>query len=258
MRPTFLHHEKPLLAAMIESVGLRECLSDMRIAEHDGADALAVDLAMLDPACRQPKEMAQIIRATGLPLLFYTYRNYTLANADDDERAVLQLRAAELGAACCDVMGDLFDPNERQLTCDPAAVDKQKRLIVGLHEAGAEVIMSSHLKTPMSTASVLEQMQRMAERGADIAKLIAYADTPEQFAAAVDTTRILKEKLPIPFIHLCSGRFGPLHRYNAVLLGSLLTFSVPRYTERVLGVQPLTCDARRIMDDLLRHSVYPA
>ena len=48
-----------------------------------------------------------------------------------------------------------------------------------------------------------------------------------------------------------------MQRYSGLMLGAMLTFSVPRYTERVLGVQPLPCDARRTMDELLRRTAYP-
>ena len=261
MRPSytrsFLETKKPLLAAMIENTTERGCLSDMRIAEHDGADAFAIDFAMIDPACREEEVMKRIIRSTGLPVLLYTYRNYHLENATDEERAELQLRAARMGAACCDVMGDLFCPSERQLTNDPTAVRKQKRLIEEIHQAGAVALMSSHLSEPVGSQYVLDHMSRMVERGADVAKLVAQANTPREFAAAMETACLLQERLPVPFIFLCSGKYGPLQRYNTVLLGGLLTFSVPRYTERVLGVQPLTCDARRTMDELLRRTAYP-
>ena len=257
MRPSYLRARRPMLAAMIENTTERGCLADMRLAEHDGADAFAIDYAMIDPACREEDVMRRIIRSTGLPVLLYTYRNYHLENATDEERAQLQLRAARQGAACCDVMGDLFCQAQRQMTDDPTAVRKQKQLIQEIHQLGAEVLISSHVSESMTADDALDHMMRMADRGADIAKLVTQANTPREYAQAVETLCTLKEKLPIPFIYLCSGRFGPLQRYSGLMLGSMLTFSVPRYTERVLGVQPLTCDARRTMDELLRRTAYP-
>ena len=117
--------------------------------------------------------------------------------------------------------------------------------------------MSSHLSEPVGAQYVLDHMSRMVDRGADVAKLVAQANTPRELAAAMETACVLQERLPVPFVFLCSGKYGPLQRYGTVMLGGLLTFSVPRYTERVLGVQPLTCDARRTMDELLRRTVYP-
>ena len=84
MRPSYLRARRPMLAAMIENTTERGCLADMRLAEHDGADAFAIDYAMIDPVCREEDVMRRIIRSTGLPVLLYTYRNYHLENATDD------------------------------------------------------------------------------------------------------------------------------------------------------------------------------
>ena len=92
----------------------------------------------------------------------------------------------------------------------------------------------------------------MADRGADIAKLISYANTPDEFVKSVETTRFLKEKLPIPFIYLCSGKYGPLHRYVSPILGSAVTFTVPIFSENFSGYQPLTETARKTVDELIR------
>lgn len=256
MKRSFLGHNKPLVTAMIENTSLQGCLTDMRISLHDGADAFAIDLAMVDNKCREKESVRRLIECTSLPIMIFTYRNYLLETATDDDRATLQLQAAELGVTCCDVMGDLFDPSPTQLTNDNTAVCKQKDLISKIHTYGAEVIMSSHIKEPVTAEYALEHMSRMAERGADIAKLIAYANTPEDFSCAVETTVILKKKLPIPFIYLCSGRYGPMHRYISPMLGSIVTFTAPRYTERVKGYQPLTLKTRQTIDDLIRSFEY--
>lgn len=252
MKRTFLNHDKPLVTAMIENTTLAGCLSDMRIGLYEGADAYAVNFALLDPECGEPENLKKILHCTSLPIMLFAYREYNLADADDDARAAVQLKAAELGATGCDVMGDLFSPDEMQLTRDPAAIRKQKELIDRLHGLGAEVIMSSHTKVPVTPAYALEHLSRMAERGADIAKLVAYANTPEEFVQAVETTRLLKEKLPVPFIYLCSGKYGPMHRYVSAALGSAITFTAPVYRDRVKGYQPLTGNARRTVDELMR------
>lgn len=76
------------------------------------------------------------------------------------------LAAAEAGASIIDVMGDLYDPSPMELTRNPAAVDKQKRLIDRIHGKGADVVISSHMQCPRTAEQVLEHLSEAAKRGA--------------------------------------------------------------------------------------------
>ena len=71
---------------------------------------------------------------------------------------------------------------------------------------------------------------------------------------AFRTTVLLKRELSVPFVHLCSGRYGRLQRYVAPSLGAALTFGV---RNSVQGPQPLVGTARRVLHELNWHTVYP-
>lgn len=252
MQRSFLGHSKPLVAAMVESTTMDMCLAHIRTGVFSGADAIAVNYALLGSQFQNNETMKRIIDCTSLPTMFFAYREYEFEKESDEYRAEFQIRAASLGITCCDVMADLFDPSPVQFSQAPTAVQKQKDLINRIHQHGAEVIMSSHVATFVDTATVYSRMMEMADRGADIAKLISYADTPDEFVKAIETTRYLKENLPIPFIYLCSGKYGPMHRYVSPILGSAVTFTAPVYSELMNGYQPLTNTARATIDELLR------
>ena len=121
-------------------------LGAMRMAEHAGAKAFAINFAALGPDGWSREAMRRIFSFTPRPCMPYTYRGHHLSGAPDEKRAELQLQAAEEGAAGSDLMGDLFDPSPRELTLKPEAIRRQMRLIDELHQRGSEVLL--HLVSP--------------------------------------------------------------------------------------------------------------
>ena len=60
MKPTFLGHNRPLLTAMVQQEDPESCISVMRNAIYDGADAFGVQLCNLPSACRTEEEYRRI------------------------------------------------------------------------------------------------------------------------------------------------------------------------------------------------------
>lgn len=253
MKPSFLRLETPFPAGMMEQPTVEALLGAMRMAEHAGAKAFAINFAALGPDGWSREAMRRIFSFTPRPCMPYTYRGYHLSGAPDEKRAELQLQAAEEGAAGSDLMGDLFDPSPRELTLKPEAIRRQMRLIDELHQRGSEVLLSSHMNEALSAEEIVEHLHRMEDRGADIAKIVTLADTEEQFLEALRATVLAKRTLKVPFVQLCNGRFARLQRYVGPVLGSMLTFTVPVYDENHLGNQPLTEAASRTLHELLWH-----
>lgn len=257
MRPSFLALKRPILCSIIDAADAAKAIGAIRNDEMDGADAFAVNSALLSPESLEEDSARRLIRCTGKPMMFFSYRNHHLTGWTDEQRGQLQLRLAEHGAACLDVMGDYFDPSELEFTHDSAAIARQRQLIKDIHSVGAEVVISSHMPVARTAEQVLEQMSGMRDRGADIAKMITWVDKPSEFTEAVRTHELLNEKLGIPYIFLCNGRYAHLVRHMAPHLGSLLSFSVPRYDSLTAGAQPLTRNLRQTMDAITRRTPYP-
>ncbi len=256
MRPSFLQLREPYLAAIIIESTPEQTINSILTCEHEGAEAFVVDLAGWDRAKLTLGEMTRVFHCSGRPMmpLFYRSRNLAADQIDDDARAELMILAVEAGAAACDIMGDMYNPSPRERTLDKAAIEKQKRLIERIHAMGAEVLMSSHATNEAPSAEeVLDHMSDFVARGVDIPKIVLRAETKAELLEAFRTTVLLSQELKVPFVHLCSGRYGRLQRYVAPSLGATLTFGVRNPGQ---GPQPFVSAARGVLDELNWHLDY--
>lgn len=252
-----LFFQKPnatVIAAIMTGQTPENLIGQARGAEFDGADAIAVELCDLRPEFRNRESLERVINAVNLPFMFYFYRNDRhKISPDDESRQGLLLAAAEAGAGMIDVMGDLYDPSPNEITRNPEAIEKQKRLIGKIHDIGAQVVMSSHPNKAMSAEAILEQLQSFEQRGADVVKIVTAADTDEEFAEAVRATMLLHRKLKTPFIHLCNGKFGRLHRFLALKLGVSITFTVHDFEADTVFTQPSIRSMKTVAETIPWH-----
>lgn len=251
MKPTFLNQRFPVISAIMGGQTPAEVIAEARNAEVAGARGITVDLAFFRPEFRNAEAFKTVVEAVNLPFMFYLYRGDRHAGADDAARQEVLLAAAEGGASMVDVMGDLYDPSPLELTHQPEAIDRQKRLIERLHAKGAEVVMSSHMPTtPRSGEQVLEHLLAQKARGADVMKIVTAASTADELVEAIRTTLLLKRELGAPFIHLCNGAFSRPHRLMGPALGVSIAFGVTRY-EPLYGMhQPTVQSMRAVLDNL--------
>lgn len=258
MRPSFLQLRTPYLAAIVGEATPEQTISTILNFEHDGTEAFVVDLSGWDPEKRTLETLSRLFHCTGRPMMPLCYRSKNLSadKISDDERAKLMLLTIDAGAAACDVMGDMFDPSPRERTRDEKAIEKQKRLIDQIHAKGAEVLMSSHAQSEFLTGEeILEHLSDFVSRGVDIPKIVVRANSEDELLEAFRTTVLLKRELKVPFVHLCSGKYGRLQRYVAPSLGAALTFGVRGYSEN--SPQPIVSAARYVLNELNWHLNYP-
>ena len=216
---------KPLFAAIFCDDSVVALAQRAKAAHWAGADLVCVELKNLPREDRTPERLRVLMDATPLPTMACLYRTDVLDKGDDDARTKTLLSALDAGAACIDVMGDLFDPSPREWTRKKSAIAGQKRLISMIHDAGAQVVLSSHPLVALPPEEVLSQLKDFEKRGADIVKLVQKADTEEEFLDALSATFLCRRELKTPFVHLVSGAFGNLHRMIAPSLGVVLTFA---------------------------------
>lgn len=225
MRKSFPLHKAPLFTAIFCDASIDALSQQAKAAHWAGADGICVDLRNLPREQRAPDHFRALFDASPLPTMCCLYRSDIVDHGDDDARTRTLLTALGAGAACIDVVGDLFDPSPREWTRKPSAIAKQKRLIAKIHDAGAQVIMSSHPLCFLPPKEVLAQLASFEKRGADIVKLVQKADTEDEFLEALRATMLCRRELKTPFVHLVSGAFGNLHRALAPSLGVALTFA---------------------------------
>lgn len=250
MKKSFLNQSRPVVTGIMAGQTPPELIAQARSAEFDGADGIAISLEDFKPEFRNRDSLKSVIDAVNLPFMFFFYRNDKQQNLDEDARQELLLEAAAAGASIIDVMGDLYDPSPFELTRNPAAIAKQKRLIGRIHDLGADVVISSHMDCPRTTAEVLEHLCESESRGADVVKIVTSVNTEAELAEAFLTTMTLKRELKTPFIHLCNGAFSRPHRFLGPALGVSILFAVPNYEPRYGMGQPTVKAMRTVLDNL--------
>ena len=248
MKASFLHLEKPPITVLLSRETPEAFIEAAQAAFADGADAVCYQTCRLKAEYRTPETYKQLFDAAqGRPIYVTNYRKHTNEHATDEEIAAHLLVLAQSGATLCDVMGDLFDRQEGEMTFDPAAIERQKQLIDELHTAGAEVLMSSHVLKFTPAEQVLRIALAQQERGADIVKIVTGAETMEQQIENLRITALLKQALRVPFLFL-SGGVCQLHRRIGPQLGCCMYLSSQDYNAEKKPVQPFTKDLRAIVD----------
>ena len=235
MKPSFVHYEKPTMALIFSPQSADDAMQKMRQGIADGAEGFCIQTETLPPEERNPETYRAIFSvAENRPIYVTNYRHHSNENSSDEEIAEGLLELARCGATVCDVMGDMFDRQPGEMTRDPKAVEKQKKLIADLHEAGVEVLMSSHVLKFTPAEEVLEIARLQQERGVDIVKIVTGAETMEQQLENLRITNLLKQELKVPFLFLSGGECG-LHRRIGPMLGCCMYLCTPNGST---GVQP--------------------
>ena len=172
---------KAILTVMVQADNPQRIKELMDKSAPDGAEAFGVQLEQLENIYRSKEIYKDIFTyAKDKPLYVTNYRTEKNIGKTDEELAEGILEAADCGADLCDIMGDYFDPQPDEITYDETAVEKQKALIDKLHDRGAGVLISTHIKKFISVDDILKIALSHQSRCADISKIVVGADNMEQ------------------------------------------------------------------------------
>ena len=246
---------RPIISALFERTTVDEYIAACTQASMDGADGIAIGLGALKPEFRSRKDLEKIISSVPRPFYVYFYRNDKWIpenNQDDEARQKILMKAADAGAAMIDVMGDIYDPSPMEITRKPAAVRKQKALIKKIHDKGAEVVISSHMPVFRTYEETLDHLRSLAERCADLVKIVTAANTAEELADTLRTTVLLKKTMKVPFIHLCNGKYAKFHRMMCPVLGTTMSFTMVGYPANTGPNHPRIQDLKMVIDTINR------
>ncbi len=249
---SFLNFDRPIITSMVQGKTPDRVIELIKKSDEMGADAFGIQTCNFEVSDRNTETYRRIFAAAnGKPTYVTNYRRGEFKhNSDNDENIGEHLiEIARAGATLCDVMGDLYDRHPDELTTDPAAVDKQKRLIERLHKEGAEVLMSSHTMKYMPAERILEIANAQVERGADIVKIVAYANSQEEQLENLKTSIILKKELKKPFLFLAGGECN-IHRRLGPAFGACMWLCVAEHDEYATGVQPLITQVKNVWENL--------
>ena len=250
-KPTFLNQSRPLLTCMIQARTPADAMLTIRNAAFDGCDAYGFQQCQMERQYRDDKTMRNLFaQMCGKPVYVTNYRGAKNQGMTDDELADGLVTLIKQGATLADVIGDFFCPDPIQLTMDPGAIDKQRRLIDRIHEAGGEVLMSSHVLKYTPAEEVLRIAFEQKKRGADVVKIVTAGNTDEEELDNLRTTQLLAGELDIPFLFLSGGTHNKRHRTLGFAFGCNMILCVDRYDSLSTQSQPLLHAMRKIVDHL--------
>ncbi len=248
-KPLFSQEKMPMLLASLSDANIDQLICTIRHSIYDGADGFLLHMEKMQQEFINEESLSRLFSYLGhKPLYTMNYR--ANKDKDDDQLMAEQLMAVKAGASMVDMMGDMYDPAPLELTRDKAAILKQQRMIEKIHEAGGEVLFSSHTWVYMTTEELLEHTQELERRGADFIKIAMRVTNEDEAAEAMKSTVLVSRELGVPFLHICMGQPGKLHRSIGPFLGSCFGLCVQNYTPASLKDKPLLRAQRAVMQNL--------
>lgn len=252
MKPTFLTYNKPLLCAMVQDDNPADMICTIENSLYDGAEAFGIQLECLKREYRTYETLKNIFSyCENKPIYITSYRNAQSKGMTDDECVELLLLGLDAGATLLDVMGDFYHPEPHELTFDPDAVEKQKKLIAKIHEKGGEVLISSHLHAFFDEEKTLEYALEQQARGADVVKIVGFAQTEEELMADLHTAYRLNKELKSRFLYLANGKHCKLLRQIGARLGVCMYLCVQDYKPFSSKEQPRLRSMRIARDNMV-------
>jgi 3-dehydroquinate dehydratase len=225
----------------------------MRNAAYDGTDSYGFMLDFLDMKHHNRGDLERMFSyAADRPILTMNYRNSNRISSGqtDQDMVDTQLLAIEAGATMVDIIADYWDPSPLELSRKPSIIDKQRRLVDQIHASGGEVLMSSHTWEFMTADQTLEHFHQLELRGGDMVKIAMCAHTEDELMEAIRTTMLARRNLSVPFLHVCMGQYGKIHRVISTMFGSALALCVHEYTAISHKEQPLLRSTKAVLDNL--------
>lgn len=249
-KPLFSQQKKPMLLTSLSDIDAGSAICTIRNAIYDGTDGFLLHMEKMKQECINEECLTSLIQYAGDKPL-YTM-NYRRKNRDKNDEMLIQeqLVAVKSGASMIDMMGDMFDQSPYELTTDKQAILKQQQTIEKVHELGGEVLISSHTWVYMTTDEVLKHTKQLEARGADFVKIAMCVNSKEEAVDAIKTTFVVSEALKIPFLHICMGQYGKLHRAISPMLGSCFALCVQQYTEAGHKEKPLLRAEKAVFDNI--------
>ena len=250
MKGSFFGNEQALLTVMVQADNPQRICDLIDLSLPEGAEAFGMLFEQMKPAYRKKDIYRTLFAHAGdKPVYVTNYRGKENTGKTDEQLASELVELAECGADLCDVTADYFDRQPDEVAVDPAAIEKQKKLIETIHEKGAKVLMSSHVFTFTPAERVLEIALEHQRRGADICKIVTGADTMEEQIENLRIIRLLKHVLTIPFLFLCGGVCTLIRRIGGEL-GCCAYLCVYEQDAFATPVQPLLRDVKLIREKM--------
>lgn len=243
----FENIEKPVLTVILSGNDSKERVIELiNEAISEGTEAFCLQFEHMKAEDRSRENYREIIAACqDKPVYATCYLEGNTLNQTDDEIEQEILMLQECGAKLLDIRTDMFDPSEKQISTDPTAIARQKKLIDEIHARGGEVLMSSHTSCYMSPEEVLDLLKMQQSRGVDVCKAVTVANTDEELADAYITAGLIRRELHQDHLFLVGGDQHCDFRFLGNFLGSSLLLCT---VDSRPGLQPPISSVKKVKE----------
>jgi 3-dehydroquinate dehydratase len=256
----FSRIEQPFTCTIITDRNPEDCRRTIWHSDYDGTNAYQWHLMMMEGRYLNEDSLRPVFESTVKPILVSYYRwDYEKhLNIDEEKRIELLLDGFRWGADGIDLEADAFDPipgppewseaarayslnphsKPREYTTNPAAVERQKRVIDEVHRLGGEVLLSCHSRVQLSVEQIVSMALDMESRGADIVKIVRVDTSFDDLLITLKATLELKKALKVPYIMGSHGQHSKIGRVVCPMLGSMLAWCTQPLSPGGYPLQP--------------------
>ena len=249
----FFENRKPPLVGMISAKTKNDVIFEITNSLYDGADAIGIQLDHIRDEFKTRESLTEMFNACGgLPIYITSYKGGESANLTYDQCADLLFTALELGADLLDVPCDFYGKGEDGICYDEEIIAKQKKLITDLHAKGGKVLMSCHHSKELPREEILKHAWLQVDRGADVVKIVARCESEDKILEHLETIKILKNELPVPFLYLTSGprKYAGIIRQLGPVFGVCMYLCVAHHDEGAIPLQPKLRAIKQVRDNM--------
>ncbi len=237
MKKTFLDNVP--IVSMIQCRTAKECIEKINRSNLDGAEAFGVQLCQLKKEERTDEKLKSIFLACGdKPIYITSYRYNQSEGMSDSECVDLLIKALKCGATLCDIPGDLFDANDRQITNNEIAKSKQRDLIDEIHSLGGEVLISTHDFKNLSADEIFDIAKMQSNQGADVLKIVVSSESVSMLPEYISVIQRVNNEIKKPFLFLDVGACSNIIRKMGGFLGACMYLCVESHGELDTIYQP--------------------
>lgn len=247
-----LVENRPTITAMVQARTPERTIELIKKGLDGGADAFGIQLETLEKKYHNAEAISKmIIAGKGKPFYLTHYRYGSNEGMTDYEIAEVLVSLADFDNVIIDVMGDIFDQCEYQITYNEVAVEKQKTLIKKIQAKGAKVLMSSHTNCYLPADEVFKIAAAQQSRGVDISKVVTMANSETEQLNNFSTSALVAQKMSIPTLFLCAGTDIYRHRRMAPFISNnSMYLCVVEYDDLATPAQPLLSQVKKLVDAL--------
>jgi 3-dehydroquinate dehydratase len=252
--------KQPFVCTIITDKNPTDCRRTIWHSDYDGTDAYQWHLMTLEGKYLNEAELRPVYECTLKPILasYYRWDYEKHLDLEEEKRIALLLEAFRWGANGIDLEADAFDPvpgppewseaareyslnphsRPREWTTNPAAVERQKRVIDQVHKLDGEVLLSCHSRVQLSIDQIISMGLEMERRGADIVKIVRVDTSFDDLLITLKATLELKKALKVPFIMGSHGQHSKIGRVVCPMLGSMLAWCTQPLSPGGYPLQP--------------------